>query len=85
MNRSLDLGMMTNHRLLESTEESPEQSESTEHSSKPITPISYSPYKQGTNVLVYRVTTWIQNKVLVCYSNPDQIHARLNSSTQKIP
>jgi hypothetical protein len=36
MNRSLDLGMMTNHRLLESTGQSPELSESTEHSSIPV-------------------------------------------------
>jgi hypothetical protein len=35
MNRSLDLGMMTNHRLSESIEQSPDLSESTEHSSKP--------------------------------------------------
>jgi hypothetical protein len=36
--------MMTNHRLLESTEQSPKLSESTEHSSKPITPNPYSPH-----------------------------------------
>jgi hypothetical protein len=44
MNRSVDLGMMTNHRLLESTGQSLELSESTEHSSKPVTPNPYSPY-----------------------------------------
>jgi hypothetical protein len=41
-NRSLDLGMMTNHMLLESTKNSPELLESTEHSSKPVTPNPYS-------------------------------------------
>jgi hypothetical protein len=41
-NRSLDLGMMTNHRILESIEQSPKLSESTEHSSKPVTANPYS-------------------------------------------
>jgi hypothetical protein len=40
MNRSLDLGMMTNHRLLESIGQSPKLSESIERSSKPVTQIS---------------------------------------------
>jgi hypothetical protein len=40
----LDLGMMTNHRILESTGQSPELSGSTEHSSKPITPNPYFPH-----------------------------------------
>jgi hypothetical protein len=40
MNRSLDLGMMTNKRLSKSIGHSPELSESTERSHKPITQIS---------------------------------------------
>jgi hypothetical protein len=44
MNQSLDLGMITNHMLPESTGQSPELLESTEHSSKPITPNPYSLY-----------------------------------------
>jgi hypothetical protein len=35
MNRSLDLGMMTNHKLPESIEQSSDLLESTEHSSNP--------------------------------------------------
>jgi hypothetical protein len=52
MNRSLDLGMMTNERLLESTEQSPKLSESTKHSSKPITqiPILHTTREQGTSI-----------------------------------
>jgi hypothetical protein len=38
MNRSLDLGMITNHRLLDSNGQSPELLESIEHSSKPVAP-----------------------------------------------
>jgi hypothetical protein len=38
MNQSIDLGMMTNHMLLESTGQSTELSESTERSSKPVNP-----------------------------------------------
>jgi hypothetical protein len=34
-NQSLDLGMMTNHKLSRSTGQSPELSESAEHNSKP--------------------------------------------------
>jgi hypothetical protein len=48
MNWSLDLGMMTNHRLLESTGQSPELSESTEHNSN------------REPRLAYWVTTWIK-------------------------
>jgi hypothetical protein len=44
MIQSLDLGMMTNHRLSESTEQSLELSESIQHRSKPVTPNPYSPY-----------------------------------------
>jgi hypothetical protein len=51
MNRSLDLGMMTNHRLSDSTDQSPELSESTEYSSKFVTPNPYTSYLQGTKVL----------------------------------
>jgi hypothetical protein len=39
MNWSLDLGMMTNHKLPEYTGQGPELFESTERSSKPITQI----------------------------------------------
>jgi hypothetical protein len=46
---------MTNHRLPESTEQSPELSESTERCSNP-----YSPHKQGIKVIAYWVTTWIK-------------------------
>jgi hypothetical protein len=42
MNGFLDLGMMTTHRLPESTGQSPELLESTECSSKPVTPNPYS-------------------------------------------
>jgi hypothetical protein len=38
MNRSIDLGMMSTPGFLESTGHSPELSESTERSSKPVTP-----------------------------------------------
>jgi hypothetical protein len=38
MNRSLALGMMSTTGFSESTEHSPELSESTERSSKPVTP-----------------------------------------------
>jgi hypothetical protein len=41
-NWSIDLGMMTNHKLSESTKQNPELSECTEHSSKPVTPTPYS-------------------------------------------
>jgi hypothetical protein len=61
MNWSLDLGMMTNHRLPESTGQSSELSESTEHSSKPVTPNTYSIYYQGTKEITNQVTTWINN------------------------
>jgi hypothetical protein len=44
MSRSLDLGMMKNHRLSESTEQSPEVSESIKHSSEVVTPNPYSPH-----------------------------------------
>jgi hypothetical protein len=84
MNRSLDLGMMTNHKLSESTGQSPKLSESTEHSSRPVIPNPYLPHYQGAKVLGYWVTTWI-NKVLVCYPNPDPILAGLSNSTQKYP
>jgi hypothetical protein len=79
MNRSLDLGMMTNHRLPQSTGQSPELSKSTEHSSKPVTPNLYSPHLQGTKVIAYQVATWMYNKVLVCHPNPDQILAGLSN------
>jgi hypothetical protein len=69
------------HRLLESTGQSPELSESTEHSSKPITLNRYSPHELGTKVLAYWVTTWMKNKVLVCYLNLDQILVGLSIST----
>jgi hypothetical protein len=36
--------MMTNHMLSESTGQSPELSESTKHSSIPVTPNPYSPH-----------------------------------------
>jgi hypothetical protein len=36
------------HELLESTEQSPEVSESTKYNSIPVTPNPYSPYKHGT-------------------------------------
>jgi hypothetical protein len=61
MNRSLDLGLMTNHSLPESIGQSLKLSKSTERSSKPVTLNPYSPYKQGTKVIAYRVTTWINN------------------------
>jgi hypothetical protein len=51
MNRSLDMVVITKHRLPKSTEQSPELSESTEHSSKPITPNPYSSYQLGTKVI----------------------------------
>jgi hypothetical protein len=38
------LDMMMKHKLSKSTGQSPELSESTEHSSKSITPNPYSPY-----------------------------------------
>jgi hypothetical protein len=44
MNLSLDLGMMTNHRLPEFIGQSLELSESTKGSSKTVTPNLYSPY-----------------------------------------
>jgi hypothetical protein len=39
MNRSFDLGMMTNHKFPESTKQTPKLLESTERSSNPITQI----------------------------------------------
>jgi hypothetical protein len=42
MNQSLDLGIMTNHELSESTGQSPELLESTECNSKPVTTNLYS-------------------------------------------
>jgi hypothetical protein len=44
MNQSLDLGMMSNHRLPESSGQSLELLESIERSSKPVTPNPYCPY-----------------------------------------
>jgi hypothetical protein len=60
MNRSIDLGMMTNHRLPKSTGQRPELSESTEHSSKPITQIPILHTDKETKVIAYQVTTWIK-------------------------
>jgi hypothetical protein len=44
MNRSVDVDMMTNHRLSESTGSSLELLESTEHSFILVTPNPYSSY-----------------------------------------
>jgi hypothetical protein len=70
-NRSLDLGMMTNHRLSESTGQSPKLSESTKHSSKnhhPKSLFSTLIGNQGTSIPGDNMD---KNKVLVCYPNPD--------------
>jgi hypothetical protein len=74
MNRSLDFGMMTNHRLPESTRQSLELSESIEHSSKPII--------QGLNmgeimVLVYYANLDVGgNKMHIFTANIPTFHAR---------
>jgi hypothetical protein len=60
MNFSLDLGTMSNHRLLESTGQSLELSECTECSSNPVTPNPYSSHLYGIKVIAYWVTTWIK-------------------------
>jgi hypothetical protein len=60
MNWSLDLGMMTNHRLLESTGQSPELLESTEHSFEPSPQIPILHTNSEQKVITYRVTTRIK-------------------------
>jgi hypothetical protein len=52
MNQSLDLGMMTNHRIPESIGQSPELSESTEHVSNPSPqiPTLHTNREKGTSI-----------------------------------
>jgi hypothetical protein len=69
MNQSLDLGIMTNHRLPESTVHVPELLEFTEHNTKPITPNPYSPHQEGTMLLAYRVTIVDAHKTLISCTN----------------
>jgi hypothetical protein len=93
MNWSLDLGMMTNHRLPESTRQSPELSESTEQSLELSESTehnsSLSPKSLFSTLTGNRGTSIpgdnMDKKVLLCYPNPDQIIVGLRSSTQKYP
>jgi hypothetical protein len=80
MNRSLDLGMMTNHRLPESTRQSPELSESTEHSSKAVTPNLFSRLTQNQSNSIPG-DNMHKIMVLVYYPNPDHDVAGLRKNT----
>jgi hypothetical protein len=79
---SLDLGMMTTigfQSPLEKTLncQNPLNIVPTRHSKSLLSILT------GNKVLAYQVTTWMKNKVSVCYLNPDKILIGLSISTQK--
>jgi hypothetical protein len=77
MNWSLDLGMMSNYRILESTGQRPKLSESTEHSSKPSPQIPILQTSREPKVIPYRVTTGIRYGTIVLpQPRPDSCRAK---------
>jgi hypothetical protein len=82
MNRYLDLGMMTTTGFWSTLNKAPNcrnplNTVSIHH---PKSLFSILTGKQGTSIPSDNVD---ENKVLVCYTNPDKILARLSSSTKK--
>jgi hypothetical protein len=81
MNRSLDLGMMTTTDFWSPPDKALnyQNPSDTVPIPPPQIPILHTNREQGTSIPGDNMD---ENKVLVCYPNPDQILAGLSSSTQ---